>query len=253
MDQQPVTPPPQETDSQPQPIAYDAQGHPLYAAPPPSSMIPNSLTTPQAVHVSRAVEPMEPIISNEVKANHEKATKDYPFLSLSEGEYIVSNIRRHPIGAILPLAISLFFVVIIATLVFSYPLVVSSLGLVNPPGFAAIAVLGLLGILLAVIGGYSSVWIYKCNKFFLTNESVIQEIQIGLFTHNEQTVSLMNIEDASYSQKGIMQMMFDYGTIRLSTEGDESTYQFNYAADPKKQTAILNNAVEAFKNGRPVS
>lgn len=41
--------------------------------------------------------------------------------------------------------------------------------------------------------------------------------------------------------------------IRLSTEGEETTYRFNYVANPKRQTAILNNAVEAFKNGRPVT
>lgn len=91
------------------------------------------------------------------------------------------------------------------------------------------------------------------NRFFLTNESVIQEIQISLFSKREQTVSLMNIEDSSYSQKGILQTLFNYGSIRLSTEGDETTYRFNYVADPKNQVAVLNNAVEAFKNGRPVT
>jgi hypothetical protein len=38
----------------------------------------------------------------------------------------------------------------------------------------------------------------------------------------------------------------------LSTEGDETTYRFNYVTNPKYYIAILNNAVEAFKNGRPV-
>jgi hypothetical protein len=90
------------------------------------------------------------------------------------------------------------------------------------------------------------------NKFFLTNESVIQEIQTSLFSHHEQTVSLANIEDASYLQQGIIQTMFNYGSIRLSTEGDETTYRFNYVTNPKQQIATLNNAVEAFKNGRPV-
>ena len=75
---------------------------------------------------------------------------------------------------------------------------------------------------------------------------------MSLFTRKEQTVSLANIEDASYDQKGIIQMLFNYGSIRLSTEGDETTYRFSYVANPKEQIAILNNAVEAFKNGRPV-
>ena len=112
-----------------------------------------------------------------------------------------------------------------------------------------------IGILLAVLfmaGGYLAVWVYMNNRFFLTNESVIQEIQLSVFVHKEQTVSLMNIEDASYSQKGPLQVLLNYGSIRLSTEGEETTYRFDYVANPKVQIAILNNAVEAFKNGRPV-
>jgi hypothetical protein len=94
--------------------------------------------------------------------------------------------------------------------------------------------------------------VYNNNRFFLTNESVIQEIQFSLFSKREQTVSLANIEDASFRQQGILQSMLDYGSIRLSTEGDETTYRFPYVAHPKKEIALLNNAVEAFKNGRPV-
>ena len=105
---------------------------------------------------------------------------------------------------------------------------------------------------LFAIGGYVAVWVYTQNRFFLTNESVIQEIQISLFSKREQTVSLANIEDASYSQQGPLQTIFNYGSIRLSTEGDETTYRFHYVANPKHEIAILNNAVEAFKNGRPV-
>jgi hypothetical protein len=90
------------------------------------------------------------------------------------------------------------------------------------------------------------------NQFFLTNESVIQEIQVSLFARREQTVSLSNIEDASYHQHGILQTLLNYGSIRLSTEGDETTYRFYYVANPRREIAILNNAVEAFKNGRPI-
>jgi hypothetical protein len=94
--------------------------------------------------------------------------------------------------------------------------------------------------------------VYLANKFFLTNESVIQEVQLSLFSRHEQTVSLGNIEDASFRQSGMLQSILDYGSIRLSTEGDETTYRFNYVSNPKKQIALLNNAVEAFKLGRPV-
>ena len=104
---------------------------------------------------------------------------------------------------------------------------------------------------LIALGMFIIYYVYVNNKFFLTNESVIQEIQHSLFARLEQTVSLSNIEDASYVQTNIIQTIFDYGSIRLSTEGDETTYRFTYVANPKRHIAVLNNAVEAFKNGRP--
>jgi len=58
--------------------------------------------------------------------------------------------------------------------------------------------------------------------------------------------------DVSPITYGIIQMIFNYGTIRLSTEGEETTYIFHFVANPKHQIGIVNNAIEAFKNGRPV-
>jgi len=114
------------------------------------------------------------------------------------------------------------------------------------------AAVALLLSILTLLGGYIAAFVYNANRFYMTNESVIQNIQFGLFTNHQQTVSLGNVEDASYMRHGIIQTIFDYGTIRLSTQGDETTYRFTFAAKPEKQVAKLNNAVEAFKNGRPV-
>jgi uncharacterized membrane protein YdbT with pleckstrin-like domain len=138
------------------------------------------------------------------------------------------------------------------SLAINYSLIISELGFTDTIGhWGAFLIAGLASLLFSV-GGYIAVLVYTNNRFFLTNESVIQEIQISLFSKREQTVSLANIEDASYHQRGIVQTLFDYGSIRLSTEGDETTYRFYYVAHPKKEIALLNNAVEAFKNGRPI-
>lgn len=142
-------------------------------------------------------------------------------------------------------------VAIALIIVVNYPFIAVSMGL-SMASYANVILIGVLLSVLFLIGGYAALWVYLSNRFFLTNESVIQEIQTGLFTHKEQTVSLANIEDASYNQTGPVQTILDYGSIRLSTEGDETTYSFNYVANPKYYISILNNAVEAFKNGRPV-
>lgn len=245
-------PPNNDTTPPPQPVAYDLDGRPLYAMPPNVSHDPQQQPASQFVHVSRAVSPIKQEISPELKAKHDESAKAYPALNISEEEYILSEVRRHPIGLVIPVSVTIFFVALIASFLINYQVIVGGIGLVSPPSFFPVFIVGFLLILLFLIGGYVAVWVYMNNKFFLTNESVIQEIQTSLFDRKEQTVSLANIEDASFDQKGIIAMMFDYGSIRLSTEGDETTYRFYYVAHPKQQIALLNNAVEAFKNGRPV-
>ncbi|HEU5121531.1 MAG TPA: hypothetical protein VFT59_01695 [Candidatus Saccharimonadales bacterium] len=243
--------PPQNQPSQ-QPVAYDAEGRPLYAAPPQPQQPAQPQPAPQVVHLSRAVEPVEPKISPEVKRKHDESVRRFPWLNLSEAEYIISAVRRHPIGLLIPVGTTAFMVILIASLMINYDAIVIAMGIVDPLPFGVILPIGSLLILLFLMFGYIAYWVYINNRFFLTNESVIQEIQTSLFARHEQTVSLTNIEDASFEQRGILQTLLDYGSIRLSTEGDETTYRFNYVANPKRHIAILNNAVEAFKNGRPV-
>lgn len=234
---------PQQSDQQnsPQPL-------PSEPAQPPAPSQPS----PRPVYVSRAVEPPKPDISPEIKAKHEESVRRYPSLNLSEAEYVVSAVRRHPIGLIPPLGITIFLVAFVASVMVNYSLIMNFLGVIDPPPYDAVLFIGSLLIILFLIGGYIAYWVYTSNRFFLTNESVIQEIQTSLFTRHEQTVSLINIEDASFEQRGLLQSLLDYGSIRLSTEGDETTYRFSYVAHPKAEIATLNNAVEAFKNGRPV-
>lgn len=227
------------------PVAYDSEGKPLYAAPPKEG-------EPQSVYFSRAVTPPKPDISDDVKARHEQSVSHFPALNLSEAEYVISAVQRHPIGLVAPVLTTVFLLALIASGLFNYSFIMDAMGIYSPPSYGAILLVGILLMLLVLVGGYIAIWIYTSNRFFLTNESVIQEIQTSLFTKHEQTVSLINIEDASFEQKGILQTLLNYGSIRLSTEGDETTYRFSYVTNPKQQIATLNNAVEAFKNGRPV-
>ncbi len=297
-----MNPTDQQSNIPPQPVAYDAEGRPLYLHPPETTQFqeaerayavesaalqavdgddaelaisdtrsshvtarPASVeghnfdprlrsqyaNEPDVVHAAREIEPKALAISDELREKHDQSVRRYPFLNLSEGEYVILDIKRHPMGMIIPIALtglSLFAILAFAAI---YPSLVNS----GIPMIDASTMFGiiLLVALVVVLGGAIALWVYVQNQFFMTNESVIQEIQESLVSRHEQTVSLGSIEDASFRKSGIMQTLFDYGTIRLSTEGEETTYIFHYVVNPKKQVAILNNAIEAFKNGRPVS
>jgi uncharacterized membrane protein YdbT with pleckstrin-like domain len=246
----PIPPQNQPSNTPPKPVAYDTNGNPLYAAPP--SGTETAAQPPQYVHLSRAVSPESQEITPEIQLKHDRSMSTYPQLNLSKAEYVISAVRRHPIGLTIPVGMTAILLTIIAVVLFNYDIITSSLGIFEAPSYGIVLLIGLLFAALVLLGGYIAIWVYINNRFFLTNESVIQELQMSLFNRKEQTVSLANIEDASYDQKGIIQMLFNYGSIRLSTEGDETTYRFSYVTNPKEQISILNNAVEAFKNGRPI-
>lgn len=231
-----------------QPVAYDAEGNPLYARPPEHH---HSATV---VHMSRSLEPDKPVISESIKLKHQSSLEKYPSVNLSEGEYIISAVKRHPVGLFVPIALSIVLGIVSFIALFNYDFLIDKFKIGGNTVSASVVILSIIVfICLVTVSAYISYYVYFSNRFFLTNESVIQEIQNGLFSKTEQTVSLANIEDASFTQSGILPQIFNYGTIRLSTEGEETTYTFSYVAHPKRHIDKLNNAIEAFKNGRPVN
>ena len=59
-------------------------------------------------------------------------------------------------------------------------------------------------------------------------------------------IDLPSIEDASFHQNGLMQKIFGYGTFRLSTVGDETTYTFQYSdIAPEELRAVSKLITEA--------
>ncbi len=248
------------------PVGYDPEGRPLYAAPQmspepavvqnpqPSPPQPEQVETipdtmPRVVHLVRNPSPEKVVIPEEVKRKHDESVLRYPGVNLSEAEYVIRDVKRHPIGIIGPIMGGGVTVLLLAIVLAIYPV---DPGKYNLPGFGLAALVFGSVMILIGLGVLMLVWVYLQNRFYLTNESVIQNIQESLFSRREQTINLANIEDASYSKHGIFQTFFDYGMIRLSTEGEETTYRMTYVSHPKQEIDALTNAVEAFKNGRPV-
>lgn len=230
------------------PVAYDQYGRPLYAHPPETQ----DGSQPPVVYMTRPAEPMQQHISEAAQQRHADSLKKYPMLNLSEGEYVISAIRRHPIGL---LSIWSVVIIVIVLSAVGAPFAIANQSFLGPLPPGTMAALGMVLLLLNaffVLGGFLATIVYNGNRFYLTNESVTQHIQTSLFSKREQTISLVNIEDASFRQHGILQTVLNYGALRLSTEGDETTYRFNYVSNPKRQVSLLNDAVEAFKNGRPI-
>lgn len=240
------------------PVAYDTQGRPLYLHPSQQEVKPEEKpTTPhnevEVVQVTRSNDPISVSVSPEMQKRHDESKRRYTFLNLSAGEYVVLEVKRNPIGLV-GIWLVAILVALLITLGWWFLLAHpgSDIPIVSADAASFISMIALGLVAFTLVLGWIVSYIFQANKFFLTNESVIQEIQTSLLAQKEQTINLENIKDASFDQNGILPTLFDYGALRLSTEGDEQEYHFTYVSRPKQQIAIINNVIEAVKYGRPI-
>ena len=75
---------------------------------------------------------------------------------------------------------------------------------------------------------------------------------VSLMASSVNIIDLSSVEDASYKQAGIWQKLFHYGTFRLSTVGDETTYTFKYSnitpSDLKAVSKLISEAKDKKDN-----
>lgn len=219
-----------------QPVAYDKDGRPLYAHPP----APAGKTSGKG---RKAL-----LKSDDIARRHQESSERYPDLRLSEEQYVVAEVKRHMVGIVMPTIVAGFLSLLVIVMLLNYSTWVPS----NIPPASSLVLPALLLLVLIGISVYIVAWVYMKNKLYLTNESVIQQIQLNLFSHSEQVVDLSDIKDISYRQAGIFQMLLDYGVVELSTEGEDKVYTFTNVTNPRNVIAMLNNAIEDSKNDRPV-
>jgi hypothetical protein len=233
------------------PVAYDVDGKPLYAHPP---VLDEKIDSDKIQNVN-FVRPREPVteeVSDAVRLKHLKSIKIYPGLNLSEGEYVIAAVKRHPIGLVVPTILGMFLMITSLLFLAKFDSIAGLVFKGQRIGSESMVFPVIMFICMVFLANYIIISVYNKNKLFLTNESLIQHIQTTIFSKRERVISLMDIEDVSFTQKGVMQSLFNYGSIRLSTEGEGTTYSFSYASNPKETVSDLSNAIEAFKYGRVV-
>ena len=190
-------------------------------------------------------------IPTDLMAKHEESLRKYPRVHLSRGEYVAMEVRRHPIGLISIWSLIIVLVILTLAILPFYAMnrdaIASTLTIaVNDLPTAAAMTLPLFGLAaLFLLGGLVAVYVYNGNLFYLTNESIIQYVQSSIFSTKEQQINLVNIDDVSYHQQGILQQVLNYGTVRVSTEGDErNPYVFYFVARPQLVVRTINDAME---------
>lgn len=185
-----------------------------------------------------------------VRLRHARSKKDFPEITLEEDEYVELAIRRSKIGLFfIWLGVILGFVALTVVLIlFAHGGASSSVFKINAASkhylyimvFSLYAILALFGIVATIT--------YASNKLYITNKRAIQMTMTSLFSKSTNIIELVSIEDVSFKQDGIFEHVFQLGTIRMSTVGDETTYTFKYVNTPRDELDTITHLVHTIKN-----
>lgn len=166
--------------------------------------------------------------------------------SLTAHETLVADVRRHWFGLFL-----LYFQLFVAlglslTLIFAFlPDVIESLSLNESSANAVASLFGLVTVVFAFLFLILATRIYKGNQLIVSDKNVTQVLQIGLFDRKVSELSMGNVEDVTAQQSGIFPTMFNYGTLRIETAGEQNNFIFVYCPNPNAYAkAILDARLE---------
>lgn len=160
------------------------------------------------------------------KIRSARSKKDFPFLKLEDDEYVEYAFKRAK--ACLFAIIGGTALGLVAILV-GFLVVLMGQTSLDEMGRNFLYVILTCLIFASLMIGLVAMVVYRGNKLFVTNKHVIQLVMKSPVATSVNMIDLASVEDASFHQNGLMQKIFRYGTFRLSTMGDETTYTFNYS------------------------
>ncbi|MBR2994541.1 hypothetical protein IKF32_01320 [Candidatus Saccharibacteria bacterium] len=184
-----------------------------------------------------------------VKIRHDRSKKDFPELKLDDDEYVEFAFKRAKV-CLFAIFGGTFIGLILILLAFLVVLLGQSMIDEMGKNFLFIILFALLAAALLI--GLFALKVYNGNRLFITNKHAIQFIMMSPVSTSINIIDLFSIEDASFRQESFLQKMFHYGTLRLATVGDETTYTFTYSDITSEQlkavTDLISNAKKRSRN-----
>lgn len=177
------------------------------------------------------------------KIRHARSKKDFPFLKLEDDEYVEFAFSRAKV------CLFMIFGGVAGGLIlilFAFLMIILGQNTMDAMGKNFMFIILACLIVAALLMGWAGIAVYRGNRLFLTNKHAIQMVMKSPVATSVNVIDLPSIEDASFHQNGLAQKIFGYGTFRLSTVGDETTYTFPYSdIAPEELRAVSKLITEA--------
>lgn len=158
-------------------------------------------------------------------------------------EKVLFVIKQHPFGIILIYLISIVaFIIALAMTSYLLPSMFSSVNGMYVLWFVIALAAGLLLLTVLILSSF----VYNQSRLTLTNKKIVQIAQKSIFERKISHLSLANIEDVTSDQQGILANMFNFGTIKVETAGEQANFIFVLCPDPHRVARIILESKDNF-------
>jgi uncharacterized membrane protein YdbT with pleckstrin-like domain len=156
-------------------------------------------------------------------------------------EHKLAEIHKHSFGIIIIYLQSFLGMLAAAVLIFFVaPSLIEDKGVAYLISGSFLAVAGLLAFLVMAISTY----IYRQNRIIVTDRNITQILQYGLFSRKISQLNIVNVEDVTSIQHGLIPTLFNYGVLKIETAGEQENFHFAYCPNSGYVAKVILEARE---------
>jgi hypothetical protein len=169
--------------------------------------------------------------------------------AVDEDEKLLAVVTRHPFGIIK------LYAQVLAGLGLAGGLVIVLLPDLLPReanpevyivvGILALVLMGFMALLLFI-----ATILYFKSKLVITDGSLTQTIQDGLFTRKVSQLALSSVEDVTALKSGFFPTILNYGRLVVETAGEQANFHFDYCARADHYAKLILEARQGFLSKR---
>lgn len=163
---------------------------------------------------------------------------------------VIAIIKRHPFGLVaLYLQAIIGLGVAFGLILFLIPTLLDDVA--SQQARHLLLILGVVASAVTALFLVIATYVYRNNQWTVTDDSIQQLQQTGVFKRQTSELSMANIEDITSEQNGFLATAFGFGTLKVETAGERSNFHFQYCPKPNKYAQIILEARERYIENDP--
>lgn len=165
--------------------------------------------------------------------------------NVDSDETLLAVIKRHPFG-IVKMYVQVFVGLGFAALLLSMLLPDILPREENPVAYSIIGIIAvtLSAFMLFIL--FVATIIYNRSKIVVTDKTITQTIQNGLFNRKISQLAVTNIEDVTAQKNGFFPTIFNYGKLLVETAGEQENFHFDYCPNADHYAKLILDARQQY-------